>query len=191
MMSEVWREYSGGVAVQGVGVRALWERRAQWTGVLCSRRVPASLILAAQDFANAAARDEQSVFVSGWQSPVEQEIFRILRRENAPLIGVAAREIAGARLPRAWREAVEGGTMAVVSPFPDAARLTRKRAVQRNRWILENCPRVIVPHAAPGGELHALLLEILQTPGAPRIEVFAHELHAKLLQCGAQACPYP
>ena len=217
-MNEIWREG----AVQGVGRRALWERRGAWTGVLCSRRVPAGLILAAQDWANrrgmachaqnvtltekpaannsrgfqgmashaptvdAEMVDAEMVFVSGWQSPVEQEIFRILRRENVPVVGVAARELSGARLPRSWREGVDAGAMAVVSPFEDAARLSQPRAAARNRWILQNCSHVVVPHAAPGGALHDLLLETLAKPDAPQIWTFAHELHAELFNAHAQ-----
>ncbi|HEX8237315.1 MAG TPA: hypothetical protein VF600_15250 [Abditibacteriaceae bacterium] len=234
MTQHIWHDG----AISGVGPRALWERRAAWTGVLCSRRVPASLILAAQDWANDVCRggvsppdasrlntiapdaiattsatmfsgcDENGrgnpaptvgyssasehcnsgtndILVSGWQSPVEQEIFRIALREGAPIVGVASRELTGARLSPVWREAVDAGAMTVISPFKGVARLTRARARERNMWILTMCSRIVVPHAAPDGELHALLMSALITPVAPRIEVFDHPLHAALIENGA------
>lgn len=185
----------------GVGPRAWLGETAAWTGVLCSRRVPPSLALAAQDWANELARrfvaqtrahDEHnapsanaSLLVSGWHSPVEQELFRVLRRDCVPLVGVAARSLQNYRLPESWREAVAPGQMLVLSPFENAPRMTSRTALARNRAILGLCSRVVVVGATPGGALHSLLREELRSSQPARIEVFAHAQHDELLAAGA------
>lgn len=184
-MIETWRDGD----VQGIGPRDWWEkRRGRWTGILCSRRVPASLILAAQDWANAACRDAdntETIFVSGWHSPVEQEIERILARANANLTLTLARSPQNYRLPQIWKTRINARRGLIVSPFETGNRLTARSALARTRWIIENCPRIIVPHATPGGTLHTLLSEALQSPTAPRITLFDHTLHASLFERGA------
>ena len=134
-----------------------------------------------------SAGDAPTVFVSGWHSPVEQEIERILARGKVPLVLAAARSLDKLRVAASWRERIGENRGLIVSPFESGHRLTLHSARLRNRWILQVCPRVVVPHAAPGGALHALLMETLAAPNAPQISVFAHADHAELLDCGAHA----
>ena len=133
-----------------------------------------------------SAGDAPTVFVSGWHSPVEQEIERILARGKVPLVLAAARSPEKMRVAPSWRERIGENRGLIVSPFESGHRLTSRSAEARNRWILGVCPRVVVPHAAPGGALHALLMETLAAPGAPQISVFAHADHAELLSGGAR-----
>ena len=64
----------------------------------CSQSCPGDIILRAQDWANARGPDDAPV-ISGFHTPVERDVLRILLRGGAPVIQVRARALDGARLP--------------------------------------------------------------------------------------------
>lgn len=127
----------------------------------CSRSCPGDIILKAQDWANARGLSEAPV-ISGFHTPVERDVQRILLRGKAPVIYVLARSPEGARLTAALRIAEKAGLAQIISPFAVAVRQTTARtAEQRNRHILTLCDSVLIAHASPGGKTEALAVDAI------------------------------
>lgn len=125
----------------------------------CSQSCPGDVILRAQDWANARGRDAAPV-ISGFHTPVERDVLRILLRGGAPVIHVLARALDGARLPAALRNAATEGRALILSPFAATVRQTTARtAEQRNRYILTRAAAVLFAHTSLGGKSEALAHE--------------------------------
>ena len=124
----------------------------------CSQSCPGDVILKAQDWANARGPDDAPV-ISGFHTPVERDVLRILLRGGAPVIQVLARALDGARLPVALRSAEKAGRALIVSPVPATVRQTTARtAEQRNRYILSRAASILFAHASVGGKTEALAI---------------------------------
>ena len=153
----------------------------------CSQSCPGDIILRAQDWANARGPDDAPV-ISGFHTPVERDVLRILLRGGAPVIQVLARALDGARLPAALRSAEKAGRALIVSPFAATVRQTTARtADQRNRHILTLCHIVLIAHASPGGKTEALALEA-KALGLP-IFTLPSASNSHLLARGAEPVP--
>jgi predicted Rossmann fold nucleotide-binding protein DprA/Smf involved in DNA uptake len=98
--------------------------------------------------------------ISGFHTPVERDVLRILLRGGAPVIQVLARTLDGARLPATLRNAEKAGHALIVSPFAATVRQTTARtAEQRNRYILSRAASVLFAHASLGGKTAGLAHE--------------------------------
>lgn len=156
--------------------------RLPLTALLCSVRIPPELVLPALDLAR-ALRDAALPVVGGFQSPLEREGLDLLLRGRAPVVVSPARGIAGMRLPRAWRGALEEGRLLVVSRFEAPRRPTRELALGRNRLVAALAERICVVHATPGGGLHRVAREALAR-GRP-VACLDHPANRDLLLAGA------
>lgn len=153
----------------------------------CSQACPGDVILTAQDWANARGAND-AVIVSGFHTPVERDVLRILLRGKAPVVHVFARSLEGARLPAALRRAEREGHAQIISPFAATVRQTTARtAEQRNRHILTLCESVLIAHASPGGMTEALAHEA-KALGLP-IWTLPSASNSNLLALGAQVVP--
>jgi predicted Rossmann fold nucleotide-binding protein DprA/Smf involved in DNA uptake len=133
----------------------------QSTAFFCSRSCPGDIILKAQDWANARGPEDAPV-ISGFHTPVERDVLRILLRGGAPIIYILARAREGARLPAALRAAEQQGHALIFSPFSATVRHTTARtAEQRNRHILSRAASVLIAHASPGGKTETLAAEAI------------------------------
>ena len=127
----------------------------------CSQSCPGDVILKAQDWANARTEGDAPV-ISGFHTPVERDVLRILLRGNGPIIYSLARAIEGARLPAALRAAERAGHALILSPFTAATRQTTARsAEERNRHIITRAASVLIAHASPGGKTESLAAEAI------------------------------
>ncbi len=143
----------GGQTSGAIGNRSLLEREK--TGLLCSRKCPATVVLEAQDAFRAWAADPDRTVVSAFHSPVEQECLRLLLKGQAAMIVCPAREIGHMRIPADWQAALETGRMLILSPF------TQKRAnaatiAQRNRFVADLADTLYIPYAGSDGRLATL-----------------------------------
>jgi predicted Rossmann fold nucleotide-binding protein DprA/Smf involved in DNA uptake len=125
------------------------------TGFFSSRQCPGGAIRAAMDWALVQARSLQPV-VSGFHSPLEQSVLKVLLQARCPVVVVLARPVDGARLAPEWAEPMAQGRMAVVSAAATSGRLTEALAAQRNEWVVALADQIVVAHASPGGRLAAL-----------------------------------
>lgn len=144
--------------IVGAGETALLAERL--LGLLASRECPGHVLLDTLDRVPewvAAGR----VVVSGFHSPLEQQVLRSVLRRRGRVVKVLARGMTNYRPTAEEREPLGAGRMLVITACPpETRRTTRATALLRNRLVLALADEKIVPHATPGGELAALLAEI-------------------------------
>jgi len=148
-----WQIDLNGVDLTGTGGQDLLS--LPMTAFFASRQCPGSAIRAAMDWALQQARVKHAV-ISGFHSPLEQSVLKVLLVAQGPVVAVLARPLQGARLPPEWLEPLAQGRMAVLSAASTARRLTTERADQRNQWVARLASQIVVAHASPGGQLSAL-----------------------------------
>ncbi len=142
------------------------------------------MILKTQDWANVRGPDDTPV-ISGFHTPVERDVLRILLRGGAPVIQVLARALDGARLPAALRSAEKEGRALIISPFAATVRQTTARtAEKRNRHILTRATSVLFAHASVGGKTEGLAVEAVAM-GLP-VFTLSSPSNANLTHMGAQ-----
>lgn len=151
--------------------------------LLSSARAPAGVLLAVHDLAQ-AWRHSDTVIISGFHSPVEQEAFIVLLRGPGRLVWVPARS-RPRRLPPDVRAALEAGRLTIDTPFgDDVRRATQETAARRNRYVCERAAAVLIAYARPGGRTAALAAELLAA-GKP-VYTVDHPSNAALAALGAR-----
>ena len=128
------------------------------TAFFASRQCPGTAIRAAMDWALQQARVKHLV-ISGFHSPLEQSVLKVLLQARSPVVAVLARPVKGARLPSEWTEPIAQGHMAVVSVATTATRLTGELAVARNQLVAQLATDIVVASASPGGALAGLMAQ--------------------------------
>ena len=101
------------------------------------------------------------VIVSGFHSPLEQQVLRsVLRRKAGRVVRVLARGMSDYRPSSEEREPLATGRLLVITACPpDVRRTTRETALARNRLVLTLASEVVVPYVAEGSPLAVLLRE--------------------------------
>ena len=100
------------------------------------------------------------VIVSGFHSPLEQQVLRSLLRRNGHAVKVLARGMTDYRPAPEEREPLTSGRMLVVSAFPqEVRRTTRETALARNRLVLALASETVIPFVADGSPLAGLVAE--------------------------------
>ncbi len=96
------------------------------------------------------------IIVSGFHSPLEQQVFQSLLRRKGRAVKVLARSFSahGYRPDPAEKEALAESRLLILSTSPPSAtRITRANALERNRLVLALATECIVPHVAKGSPL--------------------------------------
>jgi len=159
--------------------------RHRLLGLICSIQCPGSIVIQTFD-ATRALRDAGVVVVGGFHSPMEQECLDILLRGQQPVILCAAKGLAGLRIGRQARRAVQEGRLLALSPFAKSVRrTTAAQAVQRNSLVAALAHAAWAPYAAPGGKTETLCRKII----AIRQSLFTVDApeNANLLALGAKS----
>ena len=121
-------------------------------GFLCSRKVPASVVLRSYDWAK-EQRKKRVCIVSGNHSQIEKDVFEILLIGEQPLILVLARGMMKRFDDKLLKE-VNKKRLLIVAPFArDVKRITAKTASIRNKVICEFADKLIIGHLAKTGLL--------------------------------------
>lgn len=125
------------------------------TAFLCSTQCPGDAILEAYAWARLQC-DEHGTIVSGFHTPVEQDVLAILARRDARIVWVPARDLPK-KLPATLTAADKEGRLLIITPFDYAKpdRPTRDSCSKRNQFIFRMSPTRYIPHAAPGSALEA------------------------------------
>jgi predicted Rossmann fold nucleotide-binding protein DprA/Smf involved in DNA uptake len=153
-------------------------------GLMCSSQCPGSIVLKTYDLVR-DLRDQGTVMVGGFHSPMEKECLGILLRGHQPIVICPARYIDGMFIPREWAQAYEEQRLLVISGFgPKDQRVTRAKAETRNRLVAALGKALVVPHAAPNSKTLALCKEVLA--GQYRVLTFADPANEELIQLGAR-----
>lgn len=148
-----WHQNCNGLALTGLGCQELLT--LPMTAFFASRQCPGTAIRLAMDWALQQAQ-AKNVVISGFHSPLEQSLLKVLIEAHSPVVVVLARPIEGARLPPEWIERLEQGLMTVVSAITSIARLTGELAAERNNLVSQLATQTVVAHASIGGALEGL-----------------------------------
>lgn len=141
----------------GVGNVALLDEPL--LGLISSRECPGHVLLETLDCVPEWVKAGR-VIVSGFHSPLEQQVLRSLLRRNGRAVKVLARGMTNYRPTPEEREPLTSGRMLVISAFtPEVHRTTRETALARNRLVLALSTEIVVPHVAEGSPLASLLTE--------------------------------
>jgi predicted Rossmann fold nucleotide-binding protein DprA/Smf involved in DNA uptake len=130
-------------------------------GLFASVKCPARLILGANDAAREISAQGKAV-ISGFQSPVENEMLEVLLRGPSPIIICIARGLEGMRVPLTWRQKIEQGQLLVISPFPAYVKRPRPETIlKRNQLVAQLASELLIIHAEPGGKVETIIQEAL------------------------------
>ena len=153
---QIWQKTHVKHSLTGIGNPDLLD--LPMTAFFASRQCPGTAIRAAMDWALQQAR-AKAVVVSGFHSPLEQSVLKVLIEGRSPVVAVLARPVQGAKLPAEWVEPLAQGRLAVVSATTTAIRLTGEIATARNHLVAHLATDIVVAHASPGGVLASLLVQ--------------------------------
>ena len=141
----------------GVGNAALLDEPL--LGLLSSRECPGHVLLETLERVPEWVKASR-VIVSGFHSPLEQQVLRSLLRRNGHAVKVLARGMTDYRPTPEEREPLTSGRMLVVSAFPqEVRRTTRETALARNRLVLALASETVIPFVADGSPLAGLVAE--------------------------------
>lgn len=93
---------------------------------------------------------------------MEKECLTFLLRGTQPLVICPARSLEVMRLAAAWRAALAGGRLLLLSPFAASQRrVTGELAARRNRFVSALAAGVFLAHAAVGSKTEELARQTL------------------------------
>ncbi len=127
------------------------------TAFLCSRKIPASIVLKCYDWA-IEQREAGKCIISGFHSQIERDVFHYLEKGTQPIIIAMARGIPD-KLPEKLKKSIDDGRILLISPFnKDIKKVTVETAFIRNKLMIDLADKVTVGFADPNGKLNQILL---------------------------------
>ncbi len=128
-------------------------------GLIASRECPGHVLLETLDRVQQWVKADR-VIVSGFHSPLEQQVLRSVLRRKGRLVKVLARGMTEYRPTPDEREPLAAGRMLVITACPpEVRRTTRETALARNRLVLALSSEIVTPYVADGSPLAGLLNE--------------------------------
>ena len=125
------------------------------TAFLCSRKIPASVVLKCYDWA-IEQRNQGNCIVSGFHSKIEKDVFHYLLAGTQPVIMALARGMKE-KIEPDLRNAVNAGRLLMITPFAEnVKRISADTAGKRNRFMIELADEVVIGFASKGGMLEML-----------------------------------
>lgn len=96
--------------------------------------------------------DEGKCIISGFQSPIEKDVSRLVLKGTQPIILVLARGMCKRQVMMELSQAVQQGIILIMSPFKEnATRITEETALIRNRYMFEKADDFCIPFYSKGG----------------------------------------
>jgi predicted Rossmann fold nucleotide-binding protein DprA/Smf involved in DNA uptake len=128
------------------------------TAFLCSRQVPASVVLKCYDWA-IEQREKGICVISGFHSQIEKDVLHYLLKGNQPIIVALARG-QKEKLEPEFEMPLAQGRLLIVSPFEKSIkRVSAQTAEIRNKLMLELADSITIGYTSAGGNLEKLLKE--------------------------------
>lgn len=141
--------------IVGVGETALLAEPL--LGLIASRECPGQILLETLDRVPEWIKAGR-VILSGFHSPLEQQVLRSVLRRKGRVIKMLARGMTDYRPTAEEREPLAAGRMLVITVFPpEVRRTTRETALARNALLIALASEVLAPHIAIDSPLAALL----------------------------------
>ena len=128
-------------------------------GLIASRECPGNVLLETLEHVPQWVKARR-VIVSGFHSPLEQQVLRSLLRRNGHAVKVLARcfSASGYRLAKEEQDAFANGRLLIISAFgTDTPRVTRVFAIKRNELVIALSTEVVTPFISKGSPLEELL----------------------------------
>lgn len=147
------------LAMQIVGVGEVALLAEPLLGLIASRECPGHVLLETLERVPLWVQAGR-IIVSGFHSPLEQQVLRSVLRRKGQVVKVLARGIQEYWPEPDEHEPLVAGQMLVITACPPTVtRTTRATALTRNRLVLALASECIVPHVAAGSPLTSLLAE--------------------------------
>lgn len=129
------------------------------TAFLCSREVPATIVLKCYDWA-IAQREAGTCVISAFHSTLEKDVLAYLLKGSQPVIVALARGMKG-RIEPDFKKPLEQGRLLIVTPFEHKhKRVTTQLALIRNAFMAELADEIVVGYAKPGGNIDRLIQQL-------------------------------
>lgn len=129
------------------------------TTFLCSRKIPASVVLKCYDWA-IAQRESGVCVISGFHSQIEKDVLHYLLKGMQPIILTLARGLKE-KIESEFVTPIEQGRLLIISPFEKTVkRITEQTSQTRNQLMTDLADNIIVGYASSGGQLEKLLSDI-------------------------------
>lgn len=126
------------------------------TAFLCSRKIPASVVLKCYDWA-VKMREEGRCVISGFHSKIEKDVLHYLLKGKQPIIVVLARGMKKNIEPE-LKKTLDENRLLIISPFDESVkRVTEETAMKRNEMMIELADEVVVGYLSQVGNLSKLL----------------------------------
>lgn len=126
------------------------------TAFLCSRKVPASVVLKCYDWA-IEQRESGVCVVSGFHSQIEKDVLHYLLKGKQPIILALARGLKEKIEPK-FEKALKQGRLLIITPFDETVkRVTEQTAETRNKLMTDLADNITVGYVNPGGQLEKIL----------------------------------
>jgi predicted Rossmann fold nucleotide-binding protein DprA/Smf involved in DNA uptake len=147
----------GEVAMRIVGAGETALVAEPMLGLIASRECPGHVLLETLDRVPGWVKTGR-VIVSGFHSPLEQQVLRSVLRRKGRVVKVLARGMTDYRPAAEERDPLAAGRMLVITACPpEVRRTTRETALARNRLVLALSSEIVTPYIADDSPLAALL----------------------------------
>jgi hypothetical protein len=131
------------------------------TAFLCSRKVPASIVLKSFDWAREMCRIQRCV-ISGNHSQIEKDVFHFLLKGKQPLILAIARGLKKKIEPE-FESALSSNRLLIVTPYAETIkRVTEETASKRNSLMTALADELFVAYVQNGGLVERLIKKHLK-----------------------------
>ena len=128
------------------------------TAFLCSRQVPALVVLKCYDWA-IEQREKGNCVISGFHSQIEKDVLHYLLKGKQPIIVALARGLKE-KLEPEFVIPLEQGRLLIITPFDKTVKRVNSQTAQtRNQMMAELADQIAIGYASPGGQLETLLRE--------------------------------
>jgi predicted Rossmann fold nucleotide-binding protein DprA/Smf involved in DNA uptake len=127
------------------------------TAFLCSRKIPASVVLKCYDWA-IEQRESGVCVISGFHSQIEKDVLHYLLKGKQSIIIALARGLKK-YLEFELQAPMEEGRLLIITPFEkNIKRVSEKTSATRNKMMIELADKITIGYASEGGELEKLLV---------------------------------
>jgi len=132
------------------------------TAFLCSRKVPASIVLKCYDWA-IEQREKGNCIISGFHSKIEKDVLHYLLKGQQQIILVLDRGLKEKIEPE-FQKAIEQNRLLIITPFNKSVkRVTEKTARTRNQLMTDLADKITVGYVSKDGQLEELLKQTNKT----------------------------
>jgi hypothetical protein len=127
------------------------------TAFLCSRKVPASIVLKCYDWA-IQQREQGNCVISGFHSQIEKDVLHYLLKGKQPIIVALARGLKK-KLEPEFVKPLNEGRLLIITPFgTEVKKITQETANIRNQLMIDLAEKVTVGYIKEGGLLDQSLI---------------------------------